>query len=67
MTDARARKLRHILERSQRATDAVGAIVRETDGQLKELHAIMVRPDARSRGGPHEQPNVQRPPPLCTS
>lgn len=41
MDSKRIKKLRNLLDRSQRATDEVTSIVAWTDAQLSELHSIM--------------------------
>ena len=58
--DSRAKKLRHILERSQRATDIVAFIVRETDAQLEELHGIMAPIQERTQNLSNAHKNLSR-------
>ena len=46
--DARAKRLRAILDDNQRATDRIRDVVAETDGELRSLHDVMAPVQART-------------------
>ena len=56
----RIKKLRNLLDRSQRATDNVTSIVTSTDAQLSELHSIMAPIQERTQCLSNAHKNLSR-------
>jgi hypothetical protein len=64
MDSRRIRKLRHLLDRSQRATEDVTAIASSTAAQLSELHSIMAPIQERTQNLSNAKKNLSRCVPL---